>query len=260
MELFDFHRGAAPLLISIPHAGTYVPDEIGDRFTAAARTLPDTDWCVRELYALARDIGASVIAANYSRYVVDLNRSVDSTALYASHRTTPVCAAETFAGEAIYMSGAPEVAEIADRVDKYWRPYHDRLAAELERLRATHGRALLWDAHSIVSEIPALFEGVLPEFNLGTRDDTSCPRALAQSLLDIVTTDGKFGAVLNGRFRGGYITSHYGRPAEGVYAVQLELAQRAYMDERVPGGWDAARAKSAVEMIARLLTRCLQAV
>lgn len=260
MELFDFHRGALPLLISIPHAGTYVPEDIGGRFTAAARTLPDTDWCVRELYAFARDMGASVIAANYSRYVVDLNRSADATVLYASHRTTPVCAAETFAGDAIYMSGAPEGTEIAARIEKYWRPYHDQLAAELQRLRAAHGRALLWDAHSIVGEIPALFEGVLPEFNLGTRDDASCPRELAQSLLDIVTTDGKFGAVLNGRFRGGYITSNYGRPAEGIYAVQLELAQRAYMDEGVPGGWDASHAKSVTDMIARLLNRFLQAV
>lgn len=260
MRLFDLHRGATPLLISIPHAGTYVPEEIGERFTAAARTLPDTDWCVRELYAFAQSLGASIIAANYSRYVVDLNRASDSTALYASHRTTPVCMVETFAGEAIYMSGAPDEAEIAQRVDTYWRPYHDQLAAELERLRAMHGRALLWDAHSIVSEIPALFAGVLPEFNLGTRDDASCPREIAQSLLDIVTTDGKFGAVLNGRFRGGYITSRYGRPADNIYAVQLELAQRAYMDEAVPGGWDAAHAQSAADMIARLLNRYAEAV
>lgn len=258
VDVFDLHRGSTPLLISIPHAGTYTPEGIGERFTAAARTLPDTDWCVRELYAFAPAMGASVISANYSRYVVDLNRSPDSTALYASHRTTPVCMVETFAGDAIYMSGAPEPAEIAERIDKYWRPYHEQLAHELELLRATHGRALLWDAHSIVSEIPALFEGVLPEFNIGTRDDASCPRALAQALLDTVTLDGKFGAVLNGRFRGGYITSHYGKPAEGVYAVQLELAQRAYMDEGVPGGWDPARARSAADMIERLLNRYCQ--
>ena len=256
MNLYDFHRGSLPLLISIPHAGTYVPEDIGARFTAAARRLPDTDWHVRELYEFARKLGASMLATNYSRYVVDVNRAPDSRSLYASHRTTPVCAAETFAGEPIYMSGAePDPAEIEARVNRYWRPYHDQLADELARLRAEHGFALLWDAHSIASEIPALFEGVLPEFNLGTRDDASCPREISQALLDIVTTDGKFGAVLNGRFRGGHITHHYGRPAEGQYAVQLELAQRAYMDESVPGGWNPELARSASAMIARLLER-----
>jgi N-formylglutamate deformylase len=256
MNLFDFHHGALPLLISIPHAGTYVPEEIGVRFTGAARTLPDTDWCVRELYGFAREFGASIVAANYSRYVVDLNRAPDSASLYASHRTTPVCSAETFAGDAIYMSGSePDAAEIAERIEKYWRPYHAQLAAELEIIKAQHGIALLWDAHSIASEIPALFTGVLPEFNLGTRDDASCPREIAQALLDLITTDGQFGAVLNGRFRGGYITSRYGRPAERIYAVQLELAQRAYMDESVPGGWDPAHAHSASAIIARLLAR-----
>jgi N-formylglutamate deformylase len=259
MDLFDFHRGPTPLLISIPHAGTFAPDEIGQRFTAAGRRLPDTDWCVRELYDFARELGASIIAANYSRYVVDLNRSPDSSALYASHRTTPVCPTETFDGEPIYMSGAtPEAAEIAARLERYWRPYHAKIAAELQRIRAASGIALLWDAHSIASEVPGLFEGVLPEFNLGTRDDASCPRELAESLLDIVTRDGKFGAVLNGRFRGGYITSAYGRPQEGVYAVQLELARRAYMDESVPGGWNAQQASSAIEIIRKLLERYLR--
>ncbi|MGH8174987.1 MAG: N-formylglutamate deformylase [Steroidobacter sp.] len=259
MQLFDFHRGHLPLLISIPHAGTFVPEEIGERFTAAARRLPDTDWCVHDLYDLARGFGASIIKANYSRYVVDVNRSVDSSSLYASHPTTPVCATRTFAGEPIYMSGSePSDAEIGARIEQYWRPYHVKIAAELERIRAGQGIALLWDAHSILSEIPDLFIGVLPEFNFGTRDDQSCPRAVADSLLELVTTDGKFGAVLNGRFRGGYITSHYGRPADRIYAVQLELAQRAYMDESVPGGWDPQHAQSAVSMIRRLLARYVE--
>jgi N-formylglutamate deformylase len=256
MNLYDFHRGSSPLLISIPHAGTYVPEEIGERFTASARRLPDTDWHVRELYEAARGLGASIISASYSRYVVDLNRAPDSRALYASHRTTPICAAETFAGEPIYMSGSePDASEIEARVERYWRPYHARILEELTRIRAAYGFALLWDAHSIASEIPALFAGVLPEFNLGTRDDASCPREISQALLDLVTIDGKFSAVLNGRFRGGHITHSYGRPAERQYAVQLELAQRAYMDESVPDGWNPELARSASGMIARLLER-----
>lgn len=259
MNVYDYHRGPAPLLISIPHAGTYVPEGVGARFTAAARSLPDTDWRLRELYEVARELGACMIAANYSRYVVDLNRSPEDTALYASHRTTPICPIETFAGEPIYVGGAaPDAAEIAARIEQYWRPYHAQLAAELVRIHAEHGTALLWDAHSIASEVPALFEGVLPEFNFGTRDDASCPREIAQTLLEVVTVDGKFGAVLNGRFRGGFITSRYGAPQERVYAVQLELAQRAYLDERAPDGWAPARARSASAMIARLLTKYIE--
>jgi N-formylglutamate deformylase len=259
MNIFDFRRGPLPLLISIPHAGTHVPDAIGERFTAAARRLPDTDWCVHHLYEFAHAFGASVIKANYSRYVVDLNRGPDSASLYESYPTTPVCATETFAGEPIYMSGAePDETEIEGRIDQYWRPYHTKIAEELARIWADHRMALLWDAHSIASEIPQLFAGVLPEFNLGTRDHASCPRSIGNALLDTITTDGKFGAVLNGRFRGGYITSHYARPNERVYAVQLELAQRAYMDEAVPDGWELAHAQSAIEVIKRLLTRYLE--
>jgi N-formylglutamate deformylase len=158
------------------------------------------------------------------------------------------------------MSGRePNAAEIGSRVEQYWRPYHQRIESELALLRAQHGSALLWDAHSIASEVPGLFAGVLPEFNFGSRDDASCPRAIADRLLELVTTDGKFGAVLNGRFKGGYITLHYGRPADGVYAMQLELAQRAYMDEQTGTGWDPQRAASAAQLISQLLMRYIRA-
>src|SRR5918999_2733109 len=204
MDIFDFHQGSLPLLISIPHAGTFVPEPIAQRFTLAGGYLADTDWHVDKLYEFARELGASIVKANYSRYVVDLNRAPDSMPLYASNPTSPVCPTETFAGAFIYMAGhEPDDAERAQRIDDYWRPYHTRIARELERIRAQHGRALLWDAHSIASEIPGLFEGVLPEFNLGTRDGASCPREIGEALLDIVTGDGQFGAVLDGRFKGG---------------------------------------------------------
>lgn len=258
MNLYDFHRGPVPLLISIPHSGTEVPEAIARRLTVAGRGVPDTDWHVEKLYEFARELGASIIKANYSRYVVDLNRSPDSAALYVGNPTSPVCPTETFEGSFIYMTGEePDDREIAARIDEYWRPYHARIASELQEIRAKHGTALLWDAHSIASEIPSLFTGVLPEFNLGTRDGASCPRALADALLDVVTTDGKFGAVLDGRFKGGYITLNYGKPANGVYAVQLELARRAYMDEATPQSWDAQRAESAATLISRLLSRYL---
>jgi N-formylglutamate deformylase len=151
----------------------------------------------------------------------------------------------------------PDDHEIAARVDQYWRPYHERIAQELAALREEHGRALLWDAHSIASEIPGLFTGVLPEFNLGTRDGASAPRELGDALLDIVLRDGEFGAVLNGRFKGGYITDHYGKPAQGVYAVQLELARRAYMNEDLEQVWEAQRAQRAQALIEQLLRNYL---
>jgi N-formylglutamate deformylase len=260
LSIFDFHQGALPLLISVPHAGIALPDELRARLTEQGRALPDTDWHVHRLYSFARALGASMIVANYSRYVVDLNRSPDSASLYAGNPTSPVCPTHTFAGAPIYMSGRElRSEEVPARIEQYWRPYHDHIERELEGIRDRHGHALLWDAHSIASEVPGLFEGVLPEFNLGTRDHASCPKPIADSLLELVTRDGKYGAVLNGRFRGGYITQHYGRPAEKIYAVQLELAERTYMDESNPTRWDDVRASSAAEIISRLLARYLKA-
>ena len=254
---FDLHRGNTPLLISIPHAGTEVPPDIVQRFTAIGRELPDTDWYVDQLYAFARDLGASVLKANYSRYVVDLNRAPDSRPLYAGNPTSPVCPSQTFSGAAIYESDGPDPAEVTTRIDRYWFPYHNQLREELERIKAERGIALLWDAHSIPSEMPGLFPGVLPEFNFGTRDDASCPRTIADALLALMTTEGKFGAVLNGRFKGGYITMNYGRPADRFYAVQLELAQRTYMQELPRGPFDTQHASAATRFIGRLLQQYL---
>jgi N-formylglutamate deformylase len=258
MNVYEFHRGTTPLLISIPHSGTELPEALAHRLTVVGRGVPDTDWHVDKLYEFARGLGASIIKANYSRYVVDLNRSPDSAALYVGNPTSPVCPTETFGGSFIYMAGQePDEREIAARIEEYWRPYHNRIATELMALRTAHGRALLWDAHSIASEIPSLFVGVLPEFNFGTRDGASCPRAITDALLDIVVSDGEFGSVVNGRFKGGYITAHYGKPAEGVYAVQLELARRAYMNEDLEQVWEAQRARRAQVLIDKLLRKFL---
>jgi N-formylglutamate deformylase len=252
--IYDYHRGTTPLLISIPHAGTDVPQWIAQRFTPDVAGLPDTDWFVDQLYAFARDIGASIIKANLSRYVVDLNRSPDSKSLYAAKATSPVCATESFAGATIYRTGeAPDAAEISTRIDAFWRPYHDALEQELQLLKRAHGKALLWDAHSIASEVPGLFEGVLPEFNFGTRDGKSCPPAIADELLNLIVRDGEFGAVVDGRFKGGYITMNYGRPVENVFAVQLELAERVYMSEVGKPQWRPERAERAQARLRALL-------
>ena len=256
--VFTFHTGSVPLLISIPHAGVEVPSRIQRRFTAAGRDLPDTDWYVDQLYEFARDMGASIIKANFSRYVVDLNRSPDSQPLYESNVTSPVCPSLTFTGEAIYADGyAPEDSEVQRRVGEYWEPYHRRLSDELTRIKELHGRALLWDAHSIASEVPTLFDGLLPAFNFGTRDHASCPEHIARSLVQLVEADDVFTAALNARFKGGYITLRHGRPDHGVYAVQLELAQRTYMNEAPRGQWERERASAAALRIQRVLQNFL---
>ena len=233
MHLYRLIPGTSPLLVSIPHAGTYVPPAIAGCMTRAARTLPDTDWHVDRLYDFLVDIGATVLVATHSRYVVDLNRPSDDADLYPGLAGTGLCPVETFAGEPIWQPRhAPAQAEIAERVVRYWQPYHGCLRAELDELRVRHGSVVLWDAHSIRSQVPRLFAGDLPVVNLGTNDGRSCDPELAARLLGYALGVPDCTAVLDGRFKGGYITRAYGDPAAGINAVQLELAQRSYMDER----------------------------
>ena len=246
----NFHEGDSPLLISVPHDGVHIPDDLKARMTPAALAVPDTDWHVAELYDFARDMGASMLIANYSRYVVDLNRSADDEILYPGQVATGLCPEQTFGGEAIYLQGGISGDEKKTRVERFWRPYHDTLQATLEALRERHGYALLWDAHSIPSVVPRLFDGELPELNIGTNDGSSCGEERQAAV--VAATDWP-SMVVNGRFKGGYITRHYGRPAEAVHAVQLEIAQRAYMDEAT-GAFDAARAGRLRETLRRMLS------
>ena len=234
---FVFHAGTAPLLVSMPHVGTYLPPAIAARLTVEARRVPDTDWHLDRLYAFAKEMGASILMATHSRYVVDLNRPSDNTSLYPGQSVTTLCPLDTFDDAPLYLEGmAPDAAEIAARVSACWHPYHQQLRAELARLRQQHGIAMLWDAHSIRSALPRFFAGKLPDFNLGTADGASCDPALAGTLLGIAQSIPGHSAVLNGRFKGGHITRHYGRPAEGIQAVQLELTQCSYMNES--GGFE----------------------
>ncbi len=219
----------------MPHTGTHIPDAIAHRMTPVALTVPDTDWHMERLYDFLEELGASVLVATHSRYVVDLNRPPDNANLYPGQDTTGLCPVDTFYREPIYVAGEnPSDAEIAERVARYWQPYHDQLAAELARLKKQHGRALLWDAHSIFSVVPRFFEGTLSDFNLGTADGRSCASGTGEALLAIAQRGQDYRAVLNGRFKGGYITRHYGRPAEGVHAFQLELSEATYMEESPP--------------------------
>ncbi len=228
-EVFSLHRGNTPLLISVPHDGWHIPAEIVQHMSGAGRAIPDTDWHVAELYDFAKANGASMIVAKMSRYVVDLNRPADDASLYKDQIATGLCPLQTFAGADIYLD--PIEIDLDARVAVYWRPYHESLAQTLDELREQHGHALLWDAHSIASSVPALFDGELPVLNIGTWDGRSCGATLANAVMS-VAKQSDYAAVLNGRFKGGYITRNYGNPESGIHALQLELAQRAYMHER----------------------------
>lgn len=255
---FVLHRGHRPLLISMPHVGTHLPPALAARLTPEGRELHDTDWHLGTLYAFAREMGASLLMATHSRYVIDLNRPPDGTSLYPGQNVTGLCPVDTFDNTPLYADGGgPDEAEIAARRDAVWRPYHEQLSAELERLRAEHGIAMLWDAHSIRSVLPRFFDGKLPDLNLGTADGASCDPALAQQLLDIAQTAPGHTAVLNGRFKGGHITRHHGQPAQGLHAVQLELTQCSYMDESMPFRYRTDRAARIEPTLRALLTAVL---
>lgn len=251
-EVFDLRPGNSPLLVSIPHSGLRLADGLARRMTPAGLLLADTDWHVPKLYDFLAEVGASVISANFSRYVVDLNRPPDGAALYPGKRETGLCPVATFSGEPVYLANAePDADEIAERSARFWLPYHEALAAQLERLRSKFGYALLWDAHSIRSSVPLFFEGRLPDLNLGTADDTACALSLADALRGVLGSN-PFTTVSNGRFKGGYITRHYGDPALGIHAVQMEIAQISYMSEAPDNRFDESRA-SRLRPVLRLL-------
>jgi N-formylglutamate deformylase len=259
VSIFELHRGEAPLLVSLPHDGTAVPEALAARMTPEARAVPDTDWFVSRLYAFARGLGASVLVPRHSRYVVDLNRPPDDVSLYPGQNTTGLCPAVRFDGGPVYRPGqAPGPDEVQGRVETYWRPYHEALADELARLRARHGRALLWEGHSIRGTVPFLFEGRLPDLNLGTAAGASCTPARQARLEAVLAAQPDYTWVVNGRFKGGYITRHYGRPGQGVDAVQLELAQSTYMDEDAVR-YDEARALKLQGLLEPLLRAGLDA-
>ena len=234
---FYFRRGNAPVLVSMPHVGTELPEAVRPQLTAVAELLQDTDWHIERLYAFAESLDATVLRARHSRYAIDLNRPPDGASLYPGQTTTGLCPTETFRGEPLYPEGRqPDETEQARRLVHHWRPYHDALRTELGRLRAIHGAVLLWDAHSIASHLPRLFDGQLPDFNFGTADGASC----APALIDAVRGAARghpYTQVLTGRFKGGYITRHYGAPNAGIHAIQLEMSQAIYMQETPPFSW-----------------------
>jgi N-formylglutamate amidohydrolase len=254
MILHRLQRGDSPVVIDVPHAGTYVPPAIAARLAPAARAVPDTDWHVDKLYAFAPAAGATLMVATHSRIAADLNRDPSGAALYPGADNTELCPTRTFDNDAIYRDGdVPRTPEIAARRAAYFDPYHDALAAEVERVRARHGYAILLDGHSIRSRVSRFFAGRLPDLNLGTADGASCAPGLQEAAATVLARAAGFTHVVNGRFKGGYVTRTYGTPARRVHALQLEIAQCAYMDEAPPWGWDAARAAPLAVVLVQLV-------
>jgi N-formylglutamate amidohydrolase len=254
MNLHELSRGDTPLIVDVPHAGTFLPPSIAARLTAAGRAVPDTDWHVEKLYAFAPAAGATLLAATHSRIAADLNRDPSGAALYPGADNTELCPTRTFDSEAIYGDGDdPDAAEIATRRAMYFDAYHAVLAAEVERVRARHGYAILLDGHSIRSQVPRFFAGRLPDLNLGTADGASCAPDLQRIAAAVLAEAKGFTHVINGRFKGGYVTRHYGRPDTKVHALQLEIAQCAYMTEGPPYHWDAAHAAALVAVLTQLI-------
>ena len=256
--IFELHPGTAPLLVSLPHNGSEIPEALRQRMVERARSAPDTDWHVARLYAFARELGASLLVPRYSRYVIDLNRPPDDTSLYPGQNTTGLCPAVQFTGEPVYLEGqAPSADEIAVRTETYWRPYHDALQEELARIHAAHGGALLWEGHSIKgSELEFLFPGRLPDLNLGTSAGASCAPQRQARVEAALAAQSRYDFVVNGRFKGGYITRHYADTARGIDAIQLEISQRIYMDEET-FEYDPDKAASAQAVIRSLLEAAL---
>ena len=257
-EVCTLHRGSTPLLISTPHAGTTIPPELQDRYTARALQVEDTDWHLDRLYAFAVELGASLIVPRHSRYLIDLNRPSSNAPMYPGQNNTELCPTRHFTGDPIYRPGqTPDEAEIQQRVARYWQPYHDALHDETTRLRGAHGHAVLFDAHSIKSELPWLFDGALPHLNLGTAEGHSCAASLRDALATVCADQHDYSHVLDGRFKGGHITRHYGRPQDGVHTVQLEMCWRAYMDEAPPWAWHEARAAAVTPLLRALVQTML---
>ena len=265
---FNLQPGISPLLVSMPHIGRDIPPHLQDTYDPRALAVEDTDWHLERLYNFLPDLGASVLQPRFSRYVIDLNRPPDDAPMYPGASNTELCPTRFFTGDALYQPGRePNADERATRRETYWLPYHTALAQELARIKAQHGYALLWDAHSIRSQIPWLFEGRLPDLNIGTASGASADNTIANSVVKAVVdfmASGdanlpKVTHVLNGRFKGGYITRHYGDTANHIHALQLEKCQSLYMQEDAPFAYDAAKAQQLQPLLQSMMENALQA-
>lgn len=254
MTPVEVSRGDSPIVLGLPHTGTWLPEDIRARLNDTGRALADTDWHVDRLYAGLLS-GATTVRATFHRYLIDANRAPDDASLYPGQNTTGLCPLTDFDGRPVYRDcQEPDAAEIARRRDAFHAPYHAALAAELERVRARHGLVILYDCHSIRSRIPFLFEGTLPDLNIGTNSGAACAAGVEAAVVDICAAADDYTHVVNGRFKGGWTTRHYGRPGAGVHALQMELAQSTHLAaEAPPWSYDDARAGRLRPHLARIL-------
>jgi N-formylglutamate deformylase len=258
--VFSLHQGSSPLLVSVPHAGTHIPPAMRHLFTPKALAVEDTDWHLDVIYDDVKTQHASLLRPHLSRYVVDLNRPPDGAAMYPGVNNTGFCPTTDFEGLAIYQAGcAPDAAQMAQRRVDYWQPYHDALAQELARIKAVHGYAVLFDGHSIKSHLPWLFEGKLPDLNIGTASGSSCATNLREAIAHLLAQQNGFTYAIDGRFKGGYITRHYGQPSQGIHAVQLEMCWSTYMQEAAPFTLDPQR-HARLAPVLQQLTQLLASV
>ena len=257
---FSLHQGGSALLVSMPHVGTDIPAELQAGYHRRALAVEDTDWHLERLYGFLPELGASVLRPQLSRYVIDLNRPPDDAPMYPGAANTELCPTHFFTGDDLYLPLCePQPLERARRRELHWQPYHAALSAELQRIKAIHGYALLWDAHSIRSRIPWLFEGTLPGLNIGTANGASADPSIARAVEQVCQDAKQVSHVLNGRFKGGYITRHYGRPLDHVHAVQLEMCQGLYMEEAAPFAYDLRKAQSIAPLVQAMLVAALAA-
>jgi N-formylglutamate deformylase len=264
MNWLDIQRGEAPLIISMPHTGTEIPVEIAARMDSLWLARKDADWYVDQLYAKAKDLGATLIRTSISRTVIDVNRDPSGASLYPGQATTGLCPLTTFDGEPLYQPGfEPDKADIAERRELYFQPYHAAITEQIVRLKQLHSKVVLYDAHSIRSRIPRLFDGVLPQFNIGSNRGATCAAALTAAV-GAACQASPFSLVANGRFVGGWTTRHYGRPEIGVHAIQMELAQRGYLEEPAvcddanwPPAYDSERAARLIAVLDTVIETCI---
>ncbi len=257
--VYSLQQGTAPLLVSMPHIGTDIPADLRAYYVPRALQVEDTDWHLARLYNFLGELGASVLMPTTSRYVIDLNRPPDDAPMYPGASNTELCPTRFFTGEPLYLTGQePDATERARRREVYWQPYHAALASELERLKDQHGYVLLWDAHSIRSEIPWLFDGRLPDLNIGTASGASADEALTASVEQACGAYPQFSTAVNGRFKGGYITRHYGQPHQHIHAIQLEMCQSLYMQEVAPFAYDAVRAERIQPLLSKMVSGALK--
>jgi len=258
----EIHRGDAPLVVSFPHTGTDLPAEVERQLVSPWLARKDADWWIHQLYDFAAELGATTVRTAISRSVIDVNRDPSGASLYPGQATTELCPTTTFDGEPLYAGAVPDETEIARRTTSWFAPYHAALSGELERLRARHGKVVLYDAHAIRSLVPRLFDGPLPNFNIGTNSGASCDPALTAAV-EAACAASSYDRVTNGRFKGGWTTRHYGEPTNGVHAIQMELACRGYMDDPAEapasGAWPTPYRPDQAAPMRATLTNVLKA-